>query len=278
MTHTTPVRSTLPVAPWVGSKRLLSRRIVPIIDTVPHTTYAEPFIGMGGIFLRRTRRPTAEVINDADRDVANLFRILQRHYPQFMEVIRFQLSSRAEFDRLATSDPDTLTDLERAHRILYLQRTAFGGKLRSRTFGVAPERPARFSSRRLEPMLRDLHARMSGVVIVCLDFAEFIARYDRPGPLFYCDPPYWGSGGCYGKELFCRADFQRLADALSTIRGRFILSLTDRPEVRELFGRFAMIDVQVRYSSGINHNGREPERELLISNFTLPSDDAAPNG
>jgi DNA adenine methylase len=48
---------------------------------------------MGGIFLRRKMRPRAEMINDFGRDVSNLFRILQRHYPQFLEVLRFQLTT-----------------------------------------------------------------------------------------------------------------------------------------------------------------------------------------
>ncbi|XER23793.1 hypothetical protein AB6B39_01680 [Algimonas porphyrae] len=43
---------------------------------------------MGGVFLRRRSRPKAEIINDANGEVATLFRILQRHYPQFIEVLR----------------------------------------------------------------------------------------------------------------------------------------------------------------------------------------------
>ena len=53
------------------------------IERVLHTTYAEPFVGMGGAFLRRQWIPRCEVINDVSREVSMLFRILQRHYPQF---------------------------------------------------------------------------------------------------------------------------------------------------------------------------------------------------
>jgi DNA adenine methylase len=45
-------------------------------------------------------------------------RILQRHYPQFLGTLRFQLTTRAEFERLVRVDPETLTDLERAARFL----------------------------------------------------------------------------------------------------------------------------------------------------------------
>ncbi len=168
----TAVDPTAPVAPWLGGKRNLSKRICALIDAMPCSTYVEPFVGMGGIFLRRSQRPKAEVINDFGRDVANLFRILQRHYPQFLQVLRFQLTTRAEFNRLVDTNPETLTDLERAARFLYLQRTAFGGKVSGRNFGVARDRPARFNLSTLEPMLEDLHTRLSGVVIECLDWTR----------------------------------------------------------------------------------------------------------
>ena len=103
------ITPTSPVAPWLGGKRNLAKRICAIIDATPCVTYAEPFVGMGGIFLRRTTRPKAEVINDRGRDIANLFRILQRHYPQFLDTLRFQLTTRAEFERLIAVDPDTLS-------------------------------------------------------------------------------------------------------------------------------------------------------------------------
>lgn len=265
----TPVAPTRPIAPWMGGKRNLAKRICGLIDAdTAHTTYAEPFVGMGGIFLRRTSRPRAEVINDFGRDVANLFRILQRHYPQFLEVLRFQLTTRAEFNRLVETNPDTLTDLERAARFLYLQRTAFGGKVSGRNFGVSPDRPGRFNPSTLEPMLEDLHSRLSGVVIECLDFAEFIRRYDTPGTLFYLDPPYWGCEGDYGKALFSRERFEDLATVLRSLKGRFILSLNDVQGVCETFAGFEFQEVKTTYT--IAEKGAQPERaEVLISNWAL---------
>lgn len=258
-----PVTPVQPVAPWIGGKRNFARRICSILDAWSCATYAEPFVGMGGVFLRRRARPKAEVINDAGKDVANLFRILQRHYVAFLDLIRFQLTTRAEFYRLVETPPDTLTDLERAARFLYLQRTAFGGKVSGRNFGVAIDRPARFNLTTLEPMLEDLHSRLAGVVIECLDFGEFIRRYDSPGTLFYLDPPYWGSEGDYGKALFARADFQRLSDVLRGIEGRFLLSINDVPEVRDLFGWGRIEAVQTTYTVSAKP-ATQPAMELLI--------------
>lgn len=245
LVNVSPVR---PVAPYLGGKRNLAKRLVGLIDTIQCDTYAEPFVGMGGVFLRRTARPTAEVINDRSRDVMTLFRILQRHYPQFLDTIKFQITSRADFNRLTATDPDTLTDLERAARFLYLQRTAFGGKPSARNFGVSVGQPGRFDLTKLAPMLEDVHERLSGVVIECLPYGEFIDRYDRSGTLFYLDPPYWGGENDYGKGMFERADFARLADQLRGIKGRFVLSINDRPQIRDLFEWAKIEPVQTTYS------------------------------
>ncbi|TKA95424.1 DNA adenine methylase [Cereibacter changlensis] len=259
----TLARSTSPIAPWLGGKRNLAKRLTSIIDRIDCVTCVEPFVGMGGVFLRRSQRPRAEVINDRGRDVANLFRILQRHYVAFLDMLRFQLTVRAEFDRLVVVDPETLTDLERAARFLYLQRTAFGGKVSGRNFGVARERPGRFNLTTLEPMLEDLHTRLAGVVIECLDWSDCIRRYDSPETLFYLDPPYWGCEGDYGKALFSRADFARMAEQLAGIRGQFVLSINDVPEIREIFGRFQVTPVTTSYTVG--RAGGSPAAELLIS-------------
>ena len=268
----TPVENpAIPVAPYMGGKCNLSKRICTIIDKTPHKTYAEPFVGMGGIFLKRKKRPRVEVINDYGRDVANLFRILQRHYPQFLEVVRFQLTVRAEFNRLADTNPDTLTDLERAARFLYLQSIAFGGRTYSRSFGVSTEHPARFNLSRLEPMLENLHARLSGVSIECLDYAAFIERYDRAYTLFYLDPPYWNCEKDYGKNLFSKDDFAVMAKQLAGIKGKFIMSINDVPEIRDLFGQFYIDEVNTTYTIGSkNAAGKCGRVELLISNFKLP--------
>ncbi len=258
-----PVRPIAPAAAYVGGKRNLAAKVVALIDATPHATYAEPFVGMGGVFLRRTRAPKSEVINDASRDVATFFRILQRHYPQFMEMLRFQVTSRSAFERLVATDPDTLTDLERAARFLYLQRLSYGGKVAGRTFGVDATRGGRFNLNTLGPRLEELHERLAGVVIECLDFGAFLTRYDRPGTLFYLDPPYQGSEGYYGKELFGRADFERLARTLKGLKGRFILSINDTPEIRATFDGFEMREVTTTYS--VEGRGKaKTASELLI--------------
>lgn len=261
-----PVR---PLAGYIGGKRNLAKRLCAIIDRIPHRLYAEPFVGMGGIFFRRTQRPRAEAINDISGDVATLFRVLQEHYPYFIDMLRWRVSSRAEFNRLLGLDPDRLTDLQRAARFLYLQRLAFGGKVSGRNFGVDAAAPGRIDVSKLEPMLAEVHERLSGVIVEQLPYGDFIRRYDRADALFYLDPPYWNCEDDYGPGVFGRGDFLALAEQLAAITGGFLLSINDTPGVRKVFARFRMLEVKTTYMIATATRGAgKPAGELIITNLS----------
>lgn len=255
-----------PAAAYIGGKRKLARVLCRAIDRVPHQRYGEVFMGMGGVFLRRSRVPAAEFVNDWSEDVATFYRILQRHYVAFMDMLRFQLTTRAGFERLLKVDPSTQTDLERAARFLYLQRLAYGGKVTGRSFGVDPYGAAGFDVTKIGPQLEQLHERLASVTIERLPWSEFIARYDTDATLFYLDPPYYGCEGDYGRDLFDRAEFARMAEQLAGIDSRFLLSLNAHDDVRRIFGRFAMVEVDVTYTVGGGDKAQYTS-ELVISNL-----------
>lgn len=233
-----------------------------MIDAIEHTLYVDTFVGMGGIFFRRTRRPKAEVINDISGDVSTLFRILQRHYQSFMEELKWRFASRAEFERLMSVEPEGCTDLERAARFLYLQRLAFGGKVMGRTYGVSYEQASKFRYSELEGLLRAVHDRLEGVNIERRHYADLLRQYDRPGALFFLDPPYHGNEDDYGEGVFQEADFQRLKGLLERLQGRFIMTLNDTPLVRDTFADFLIegVDLNYRVSGRVT-----PAKEVIIT-------------
>jgi DNA adenine methylase len=98
-------------------------------------------------------------------------------------------------------------------------------------------------------MLEDLHVCLAaGAIFGQLPFDAFIVRHDRPGTVFLLDPPYWGCEDDYGQGMFSRADFERLREVLGGLKGRFILTINDRPETRELFAGFEIDGAAVTYS------------------------------
>ncbi|RUN76722.1 DNA adenine methylase [Sphingomonas sp. TF3] len=254
-----------PPAPYLGGKRNLAKRLVAMIADTPHRTYVEPFVGMGGVFLRRPAAAAVEVINDLSGDVANLFRVVRRHYEPFVAELRWLIASRTEFERQRALDPRLLTDIERAVRFLYLQRLAFGGRVVGRTFGVRRDQDSRFNLAALRAELKLLRDRLASVTIEQLDYADLIRRYDGPATLFFLDPPYDETTG-YGIE-FGRDNYLAMAEQLADISGRFILSINDTPFIRQAFARFAIAEVETTWSLSSAPAGRGKKvTELIIRN------------
>ena len=249
----------------------LKHAFVQLADRLDRDRLAEPlapwFCGMGGVFLRRRLRPKSEILNDINGEIVNLFRILRDHPDALAGEFDVCLAARAEFERLLKTPPETLTDIRRASRWAFLQRMSFSGKpahlATPGDYTASVHEPARISSARMTGLIRAAHARLQGVYIECLDWADFIARYDRDFTLFYLDPPYWGHEEDYGPGVFARDDFARLAEMLRGIKGRFILSINDRPEIREMFSWADVGEVGTRYS--VNGPATRRVTELLIS-------------
>lgn len=147
-------------------------------------------------------------------------------------------------------------------------KTGFGARLKGQSFGIAASQPSRFNLLRIEEELSDAHLRLSRVYVENRPFKAVIDRFDKPETFFYIDPPYWGCEDYYGNGLFSRDDFKVLRDRLVQLKGKFIMSINDVPEIRELFKDFTIIEVPTKYS--LSQNGVKSVTELLILNYEPP--------
>lgn len=247
---------------WLGGKSLLANKIIERIP--PHTAYCEVFAGAAWVLFKKPESKV-EIINDINRELVTLYRCVKHHLPALVEQFRWMLIARDEFDRFLKTPADTLTDIQRAARFYYLSKNAFGARVRGPTFGIAATGAPRLNLLRMEEDLSEAHLRLSRVFIECKPFQEVIERFDKAWTFFYIDPPYWGCEGDYGKDLFSRDDFTTLAAMLAKVKGKFILSLNDKPEVRQVFRGFNLEKVTTRYSVGAAKN--QVVGELLIMNF-----------
>tara|TARA_Y100000590_G_scaffold345045_1_gene394597 strand:- start:36 stop:824 length:789 start_codon:yes stop_codon:yes gene_type:complete len=254
-----------PIAPYLGGKSKLAKTICSIIDNTEHKIYAEPFVGMGGILFRKEKSARSEIINDYNYEVYTLFRVLQRHYDEFLKQLEHINHSRNHFEHIKELNPNHLTDIERACRFYYLLRTSFGAK--ASTYGVDKRNAARFNIDKYKKDLAHTVNRLRRVAMENLDFEEFIKKYDSKETLFYLDPPYYGCENDYGKELFKREDFERIKTTLDNIQGKFILSLNDIPPVREIFNGYYIKEVELLYT--ISKGAPKNVKEVIISNYPL---------
>ena len=252
-----------PLAGWRGGKSRLAREIIARIPG-DHGCYVEPFAGAAWVLFRK-QESAVEVINDINRDIVTLYRCLQWHLDEFVRYFKWVLVARDEFERLKAARPETLTDIQRAARFYYLMQAGFGGRIPNPSFGYAASCAPRLNLLRIEESLSAAHLRLARTYVECLPYGEVIRRYDRPETFFYIDPPYWDCETQYGKGVFAREDFAALAAILGGIRGRFLLSLNDRPEVREIFGRFAIESTRTMYSC--SNRGNMAAREVFVRNY-----------
>jgi len=246
--------------PYVGGKNRLAAKI---IDRFPqHVTYVEPFAGGGQVFFHK-EPSKVEILNDKDGEIVNFFRVCQSHHDEFIRYSRFLLASRQWYDLLQRTDPTTLTDVQRAVRFLYLQKSSFAGLVLRQTYHWHVVQPPTFNPERLPEIIHNTHKRLERVQIECSPYEEVLARFDGPDTLHYLDPPYWN------KKLyrynFTTADFEKLEERLRKLKGKFVLSLNDVPEVRALFSRFSIEGVELPYTAQ-KKSGRR-YREVLITNF-----------
>ncbi|MGC1305234.1 MAG: DNA adenine methylase [Caulobacteraceae bacterium] len=182
-----------PAIRYLGGKFRLARRILPHFP--PHRTYVEPFGGAGSVLAQKPRA-YAEIYNDLDGELINLFRVL-RDPVQSVELVR--LVGLTPFARIEFEDAYVLSSdpVERARRLIVRASMGHGNIAAriDRTTGF--RRDARRSSTipahdwmNLPPALAVFAERMRGVVIESRPASELIAHFDGPDTLIYADPPY----------------------------------------------------------------------------------------
>lgn len=125
-------------------------------------------------------------------------------------------------------------------------------------------RRPRINLLRLEEELSEVHLRLSGVTIEHLPWQQFLKTYDKPGTLFYLDPPYYKAP--YYAHNFKLADFQELAITLASLQADFILSINDHPDMRKAFKAFKICQVRLSYSAAKQNCTQA--HEMIITKLT----------
>lgn len=251
-----------PIIPWIGGKRRLAKHILPLFPE--HTCYVEPFAGAAALFFLKPP-VKAEVLNDINGDLVNLYRVVKNHLDEFVRQFRWSLTSRQMYEWAKMASPETLTDIQRAATFYYLQKLAFGGKVESRTFGTATTAGPRLNLLRIEEELSAAHLLLSQTTVEHLPWLQCIDRYDRPHTLFYCDPPYWGTEG-YGVE-FGLEQYHLMAEAARRIKGRMIITVNDIAAMREVFAGLPMDRAEIRYTLSGNSADTKASGELIIRSW-----------
>ena len=210
------------------------------------------------LFGREPSSKVMEVFNDYDAELVNIYRCIKYHPDALQHELDMLPDAREVFfDCRAQEQVRGLTDIQRAARSLYLIKASFGTD--RRTFATAPK-----GVRNISASFPAVQERLRRVIIENLDFEHLIKTYDRENALFYCDPPYVETEKYY-RARFQESDHKRLADALHNIKGRFLLSYNDCPQVRELYADCIIEPVSRRNT--LSAQSVDGYKEVLVRNY-----------
>lgn len=220
-------QSSRPLLRWHGGKWILAPWIIEHLP--PHRVYVEPFGGAASVLLRKPRS-YAEVYNDLDDDVVNLFRVLRSpDAGRLVEAVKLTPFSRVEQSEAyaKTDDP-----VERARRLIVRSFQGFGsnGTHRATGFRANSTRSGTTPARdwlNYPDALAIIVERLRGVTIENRDALKVMAVNDCPEAVHYVDPPYLpetrDSGTDYAHEMTAD-DHSRLLDFLPSLKGVVLLS------------------------------------------------------
>ncbi|MBI2968889.1 MAG: DNA adenine methylase [Bacteroidetes bacterium] len=206
---------------YYGGKQTLVKRLLALIPA--HDLYCEPFFGGGALFFAKPPSEI-EVINDTNGEVVNFFKVVQTQFKELQKEIKATLHSRQLWKkaRVIYENPEMFSDVKRAWAFWTLANQGFAGLLTSWSFGKDDSKEDSVAKKR-EDFSKMYADRLKKVQIECNDAVRVIKLRDYKKAFFYCDPPYINTHQGHYKG-YTEADYKRLLDALSKIKGKFILS------------------------------------------------------
>lgn len=225
-----------PIVRWPGGKTRLLNRLLPLIR--PHKTYVEAFAG--GLALLLAKNPSrAEVVNDLNGDLVNLYRYAQFHLGPLLDEVKWTLNSRLDMTDLVAQPG--LTGLQRAARYLLRNRLSFGGA--GENFAVSKQ--AQPSRENVLGHLQALNARLDKVAVENVSYERLFGLYDAKETLWFLDPPY-SAGQTSNYSMWSQAEMEAFAQRVLSLAGDWIVTVNDSKENRALFAGHELVPVVTR--------------------------------
>lgn len=243
----------------MGGKSKLRKTIIEMVPE--HKCYVELFFGAGWVYFGK-EPSKVEVINDIDKELINLFKMIKYHAPEIERMLEYEFSGRDIFEEYKNATIDQLTEINRSIRFLYLISQSFAGKGNHYGYGTSTRPSPQIF---YKDVLTELKGRLRNTYVENLSFEKIIDKYDREHTFIFADPPYLETTG-YGNE-FGEKEHLLLRDKLRNLKGKFLLTINDHEKVREWYKDFNIKEVEVNYSVSREQKARGKYKELIITNY-----------
>lgn len=270
-------KETYPIVKWVGGKRQL---MFELLKNMPKSCnrYFEPFIGGGALFFEL--QPENAYISDMNEELINLYSVVRDNVYELISDLNKHEVSKEYFLEIRnldrTDEYKNLSNVQRASRFIYLNRTCFNGLYRVNSQGQFNVPYGNYKNPRIvdENNLLNCSELLKNTEIKCADFSEILTKVKK-GDFVYFDPPYvplneTSSFTSYTKDGFdmdMQFKLREVCDELDSMGVMFMLSNSDTKFVNELYSNYEIKKVFASRAVNANAEGRGKITEVLVRNY-----------
>lgn len=269
-----------PFLRWAGGKAWLTNSVRNLIENLEFKNYYEPFLGGGAIFFSLNFTKTV-YLSDINEELINAYTVVRDNPEPLIEIIQGYAYSEEEYYRVRALE--TVDNIERAVRFIYLNHTSYNGLYRVNRSGKYNVPYGRITSVYDPQLILAASSKLQKVRLNCEDFAARKSKI-RPGDLVFMDPPYSvsrkpnGNGFiAYNQDLFSLMEQYRLKEYIDHIKRKgayYILTNSAHETIREIFDNGdRMITLQRNSVIGGKNSVRGKISEYLFTNIPEIGDD-----
>lgn len=268
---------TYPIVKWVGGKRQL---MLELLKNMPksYNRYFEPFIGGGALFFEL--QPDEAYISDMNEELINLYSVVRDNVYELMSDLNKHKISKEYFLEIRNLDRTKkykkLTNVQRASRFIYLNRTCFNGLYRVNSQGQFNVPFGHYKNPRIldTDNLLNCSELLNKTEIKYADFSEILTKVKK-GDFVYFDPPYVPLNETSSFTSYTKAGFdidmqlklKEVCDQLDSMGVMFMLSNSDTQFVNELYSDYKIKKVFASRQINANVDGRGKITEVLVRNY-----------
>lgn len=265
-----------PFIKWAGGKSQLLpyiSKLFPPKDQI--NRYFEPFLGGGAVFFH-LQHPKS-FLSDTNNELVELYNIVKNHVEELIKALKPHKNEHDYFYEIRAQDPASLSEVKRAARFIYLNKTCFNGLYRVNSKGGFNVPFGKYKNPAIcdEEGLRAASIALKSAKKITPGGYQNVLAQAKPTDFIYFDPPYHplsktSSFTSYTADKFGEEEQKQLADAYRELadRGCFVmLSNSGTPLIRELYKDFSVHEIQASRAINSKADGRGKITELLVINY-----------
>lgn len=264
---------------WAGGKKQLLHQFNSFFPKKIEK-YFDPFVGGGAVtfYILKYHSPKEILISDINEELINAYNIIKNKVEALIEGLgEYKKKHNKEFYyKIRSQDPSKLSDVERAIRFIYLNKTCFNGLYRVNSKGGFNVPIGSYKNPAICPEkdLREISKFLQNVKIKVMPF-EKIIQYAKENDFIYFDPPYYpikkSSFTTYTKDNFLEEGQKKLSkvfNRLSEKGCKVMLSNSDTPFIKSLYKDHKISFVKANRMINCNGNGRGKISEIVVTNYS----------